>query len=254
MKPVLFNIFNIKIYGYGTMIAIGILCAYLLFIYRTKNIDYNQDKLFNMTCIAVISGIAGAKLLYLLVNFKELTDNFSWKALIPGYVVYGGIIGGVLAVYLYSKSKKWDSKKIFDLAIPCVALAQGFGRIGCLLAGCCYGKPTNSFIGIIFNNSYIAPIGVKLVPTEIISSLFDFVLAFFLIWYTKKNKKDGMIFALYVIIYSIGRFIIEFFRGDTERGFVGVLSTAQFISIFIMLTGIFMVFHFNKLSRQKSEE
>ena len=125
-----------------------------------------------------------------------------------------------------------------DLALPSVALAQGFGRIGCLLAGCCYGQETDSAFCIVFQNSAYAPNGVPLVPTQIISSVLNFLHFGLLILFAKKWKKgEGQVTGLYFALYSAGRFVLEFFRGDLERGNVGALSTSQFIAIFAFLFG-----------------
>lgn len=123
----------------------------------------------------------------------------------------------------------------FDLVMPSVALAQGFGRIGCLFAGCCYGLSTDSPFCIIFPENSSAPGGIPLIPTQIISSGLNFIHFFILIWFAKRNKKDGRVAALYLILYSAGRFVLEFFRGDLIRGSVGVLSTSQFISVFVII-------------------
>jgi phosphatidylglycerol:prolipoprotein diacylglycerol transferase len=137
------------------------------------------------------------------------------------------------------------------MVIPTVALAQGFGRIGCFLAGCCYGKETALPIGVEFRNSLFAPPNVIRHPTQIYSSCFDFLLALFLLWYDRKNHKEGRTFALYVIIYSAGRFLVEFLRDD-PRGTVGVLSTSQFISIFTFIAGI--IFFNVHLVRKRTED
>ncbi len=122
--------------------------------------------------------------------------------------------------------------------MPSIALAQGFGRIGCFLSGCCYGLETNCALGIVFHNSEYAPNGVRLIPTQLISSGLDFLHCFLLLFYAKRKKADGQVAALYLICYSIGRFILEYFRGDLVRGNVGRFSTSQFISIFLFIIGI----------------
>ena len=134
--------------------------------------------------------------------------------------------------------KKLDFWQYIDLTAPSMALAQGFGRIGCLLAGCCYGRPATSAFAITFHNSAFAPNNIALVPTQIISSGLDFANAFVLLWLDRKKKCDGQIMALYMMFYSAGRFVLEYFRGDLERGSVGVLSTSQFISIFTFILGV----------------
>lgn len=247
MKPILFEIWGFDVYGYGLMIAIGILSAIYLFVNRSKKKGYDEDKIFNMTIIAIISGILGGKVLYIITDFKYVIENPSViiKDFGLGFVIYGAIIFGVLSVYCYCRSKKWNALEVFDLVVPGLALAQCFGRIGCFLAGCCYGAETHSYIGIVFPKESLAPSGVSLYPTQLMSSGFDFLLAIFLLWYDKKNKKSGRVFAMYLIVYSIGRFLIEFLRND-PRGNVGILSTSQFISIITLILGM-VIFNIHKI-------
>ena len=157
-----------------------------------------------------------------------------------GFVVYGGIIGGVLGGYVLSRIKHISFFQYADLVMPSVALAQGFGRIGCFLAGCCYGMPTHSHFAIVFHNSDFAPNNIPLVPTQLISSGLDFLHCLLLLYAAKKCKKQGQVVSLYLICYSLGRFVLEFFRGDLNRGAVGSLSTSQFISLFIFAAGVAM--------------
>ena len=192
MKNELFSIGPITIYGYGLMIAIGVLAAYFSATYRSKKYALDPDKVFYVTVWAVIGGVGGAKLLYLITQLPAiLKDPSLLKDARNGFVVYGGIIGGILAAWLYCKVAKLKFMKYFDLVMPSVALAQGFGRIGCFLAGCCYGKETNSAFHIIFHDSAYAPNNVPLIPTQLISSGLDFLNCIFLMWFAGKKKGDG---------------------------------------------------------------
>ena len=223
-KPVkneLFTIGPLTVYGYGAMIALGVIAAWIVTECRARKLRLSSDHVFAL----VLWGLPG----FLL---DTLTD---------GFVVYGGIIGGILAGWIYCRAKKINFWAYFDLVMPSVALAQGFGRIGCLLAGCCYGKETDSILAITFRESEFAPNNVPLIPTEIYSSLLDFVHFGVLLFIAGRKKKDGQVAACYLIFYSIGRFILEFFRGDLIRGSVGVLSTSQFISLFIGVAGILIL-------------
>ena len=246
MKPVLFEIFGKKIYGYGLMIMIGIIAALFLLSYRSKKKQYNEDNIWDMAILAIICGIIGGKVLYIITDIKNIVEQPSiLKNIGNGFVIYGAIFGGILAVYLYSKKKGWNVLSVFDLVIPSLPLAQGFGRIGCFLAGCCYGSVTTLPIGVEFPNSPFAPANVHVHPTQIYSSVFDFMLALFLLWYDRKERKKGRVFSLYLIIYSIGRFLIEFLRDD-PRGSVSIFSTSQFISLFIVLIGV-ALFNFERI-------
>lgn len=231
----------VTIHGYGLMIGIGVMVALLMGDYRAKKKGLNGDLIYGLTITTVVLGFLCARVLFILTEWKAfLADP---KAFITGsgFVVYGGIIGGLLVIYGYCKIKKMDFLSYLDLMVPSVAMAQGFGRIGCFLAGCCYGKETDCFLGVTFTNSAFAPNGVKLLPSQLFMAAGDFVIAAILIWFATKRPLKGKVSALYLILYSIGRFFVEFTRND-DRGAVGALSTSQFIGIFILIAGLLMYF------------
>lgn len=289
MRSVLFSIGKLNVPGYGFMIGIGFIVALLVGEYRAKKKGLNQESVIDMAIIAILCGFLGAKLLYVIVNFQEFIEAPGSVLGRAGFVVYGGIIAGVLCCLLYCHVKKLSFLQYFDLIIPEVAIAQGFGRIGCFLAGCCYGRQTDSAFGVIFPEGSLAPAGVKLIPTQLISAAGDILFAVILIVISdvvfknviygssrseagresvdtateessrasdaesseksaSKSKKFGHVAGdigcLYLWMYGVGRFLIEFLRDD-YRGAVGALSTSQFISLFIVLGGI-VLFVFNR--------
>lgn len=241
MKNDLFSIGRFTIHGYGLMIGIGFLSAYLLSDYRAKKKGLDPDHVFGLAVWAIVIGLISAKLLYYITTIDEIMkDPKLLLDIANGFVVYGGIIGGIMGGYVYCRKYKLDFLKYVDLIMPAVALAQGFGRIGCFLAGCCYGMETDGPLAIVFQNSAYAPNGIPLLPTQLISSAFNFAHFFVLTWLSGKLKKDGQVGAMYLIIYSMGRFVIEFFRGDLIRGNVGVFTTSQFISLFAAAAGVLL--------------
>ncbi|WP_394926548.1 prolipoprotein diacylglyceryl transferase [uncultured Robinsoniella sp.] len=252
MRPDLFSIGPITIHGYGLMIGIGFLAAILIGMKRAEKHGLDKDIVFNMGLLCIVGGMLGAKILYVITEWNNIIHSKNlWSDLAYGFVVYGGIIGGILILYVYSRFKKLNFLQYMDLIVPSVSIGQGFGRIGCLLAGCCYGRETDCPIGIVFHNSEFAPNGVSLLPTQIFSSIGDFLIAGFLIWYAGKQKKDGKVISMYLILYGVGRFIVEIFRND-PRGNVGMLSTSQFISIFMVAFGAGMMYFVTH--RKKKEE
>lgn len=243
MHNELFSIGPFTFYGYGLMIALGILAAYWNTERLAKSAKLNPEPVFNILLIGVGFGILGAKLLFYITILDEIIANpkLIVTYLTEGFVVYGGIIFGIAAALLYCKKKNLNFFQYLDCAAPSIALAQGFGRIGCFLAGCCYGTPMDSWMSITFTNSAYAPNHIPLFPSQLVSSAFDFIHFFVLCFLFKKKKHPGIIGAFYLVFYSIGRFIIEFFRGDLERGSVGTLSTSQFISVFVAIIGVALV-------------
>lgn len=227
----------ITIHGYGLMIAIGIMTALFIGEARAKRRGLDPDEIWNLTICCAIFGFLGAKLLYCIVDLRNVLENPIAVIKSNGFVVYGGIIAGVLAGFLWCRLRGlvfWD---YFDIVLPSVAVAQGFGRLGCFLAGCCYGRETDSILGIVFHNSDFAPNDVRLIPTQLISAAGMLLIAGVLFWYARKPVKRGTVGFLYLILYSVGRFGVEFLRND-YRGEIGILSTSQFISLFIVVLGI----------------
>lgn len=246
----LFSIGPVTVYGYGLMIAIGVIAALFTGEAVAKKKGMNSDPIYVITFLCTVFGFICAKVLFCIVEWKTFITDPKSVLTGSGFVVYGGIIGGVLISYLYCHIKKLDFWAYFDVVLPCVAIAQGFGRIGCFMAGCCYGRETDSWMGIAFHNSTQAPNGIKLIPTQLFSAAGMFLIAAVLfIYFAKVKHVKGQVGALYLILYSVGRFVIEFFRNDF-RGEVGPFSTSQFISLFIFVAGI-VLFFFKKRSADK---
>ncbi|NNJ29402.1 prolipoprotein diacylglyceryl transferase [Lacrimispora defluvii] len=247
----LFSIGGFTIHGYGLMIGIGIAAAYLTAEYRAKKAGLEPDHLFYLLILGAGGGLICAKLLYYVTIFDEIRSNPRLLLNIStGFVVYGGIIGGIGAGFVYCHIRKISPLRYLDLVVPSIALAQGFGRIGCLLAGCCYGRQTPGPFSITFQSSQFAPNGIPLLPTQIVSSVFDFANFLVLLALARKNPPAGRVSAFYLIFYSLGRFVIEFYRGDLIRGSVGNLSTSQFISLFVALAGFILLW---KSGRNKNQ-
>ena len=239
----LFTVGPFTVHGYGLMIALGILGAYWLTDLRKKDL-FSSELLADMFFWVIIAAFIGAKVLYWLTILPDIIAQPSILLNIGGgFVVYGSIIGGLFVLVFYASKHHIKLLDLLDLLMPSAAFAQGFGRIGCFLAGCCYGIKYDGPFAITFTNSAYAPNNVSLFPSQLLSSLLNFLNCFILIYISKKCKKPGVVTACYLIFYSLGRFCIEFVRGDLERGFVGALSTSQFISVFIFLGGIALLVH-----------
>lgn len=240
----------ITIHGYGLMIGLGVIAALLLGDYRAKKFGLNGDHIYGMTFSAVILGFVSARILFIITEWENFLQNPMQYLAGAGFVVYGGIIGGALTIYGFCKIKKIDMLSYLDLMIPSVALAQGLGRVGCFLAGCCYGKETDSWLGVVFTHSDFAPNGVKLLPTQLFMAGGDLIIMAVLLWYASRRPVRGRTSMLYLILYSIGRFMIEFLRND-DRGTVGVLSTSQFIAVITLIAGILGFFAVMPKLKQK---
>ncbi len=251
----LITIGNFTIHGYGLMIGIGIIAAWVVAEKRAGSLGLDTNRLWYMTICVLVFGWVSAKILYYITEIPAIIENP--RILLDfanGFVVYGGIIGGLLSGLIYCRRHKISFLEYADLMLPSVALAQGFGRIGCFLAGCCYGVETSSPFHLVFHNSEFAPNGVPLVPTELISSGLNFLNFAVLLLIARRKPRHGTVVVCYLLFYSVGRFIIEFFRGDLIRGAVGPLSTSQFISIWVFAAALIILIGMNRKSRQKAAE
>lgn len=249
MRMELFSIGPITIHGYGFMIALGVTACLFLAIYRAKRHNLSEEAVLDIAIYGLVAGFLGAKLLYVFVEFERFLEDPMSVIGSEGFVVYGGIILGVSAAILYCRIKKLKFLEYFDLCAPSISIAQGFGRLGCFLAGCCYGRETDGFFGVVFPEGCMAPAGVKLLPTQLIMSAGDFVITGILIWYYRKKKHTGDVGALYMLLYGVGRFLVEYLRSD-DRGAVGMFSTSQIIS-FGIVAGAVLLFIMNKKRDEK---
>lgn len=241
-----FSIGPFTVHGYGVMIAIGILAAFFVAEKNAVKNGLSKDHVDNLVFTVLITGYLCSKLTYVLVNFSEFLKNPMQFLGSSGWVVMGGIFGGILGAYGYCKIKKINFFDYFNLCMPAVALAQGFGRIGCFFAGCCYGLETTSKLSVVFPSGSLAPSGVSLIPTQLISSFGDFVLFAILYKVYANEKTKNETAAWYLILYSFGRFLVEFLRGDIERGSIGIFSTSQFLSIITMVVGVIYLIKIKK--------
>jgi phosphatidylglycerol:prolipoprotein diacylglycerol transferase len=245
-----FSIGPLTVHGYGVMIAVGILAASWLVTKLCKEYKLDYENIDSFIIFVIVIGYAFSKLTYCLTVFDQfLSDPLSVLGS-GGWVVYGGILGGLLAALIWCKWKKWKFMDYFQVLMPCVSLAQGFGRIGCFFAGCCGGAVTDAWYGIQFPATSLAwNTTQKIIPTQLLSSAGDFLIFAFLMYNLKKGKHPEDTGAWYLILYSVGRFLIEFLRGDLIRGGIGPFSTSQFISLFVVVLGAYMIWN-----RQRKEE
>ena len=251
----LFSIGPVTIHGYGLMIGIGFIVGLFVGDWLAKKKGIDGDHVFSVAIWILILGFLAGKLLFIITIIPDIiAGNATLGQIGNGFVVYGGIIAALPIGLIYCKRKKISFLSMGDCIAPATAVVQGFGRIGCFLAGCCWGREADPDKEpyIIFTHSDYAPNGIPLIPTQLYSSALNFLNFVLLYIIFKKEKNEGEAFACYVINYAIGRFIIECFRDD-PRGSVGVLSTSQFISIFMLAFGIwFLVFVKRRGEHKKS--
>jgi len=260
MCPILFHIGPIPIYGYGLMLATGFLLAMFLAQKDAKRFNIPEDKLSSLFPWIILAGAFGARLFHAIVErpsyFWEhpLEVFYFWDG---GVTFYGGLIGGVLTVWIFARKNKIPFIHVADFLIVYTALGQVFGRLGCFLAGCCHGVPTDVPWGISVNNpeSITRPLGIPLHPTQLYQALVN-LITFLILYKVSRHKKfNGQLLLIYGLTYPLGRSIVEIFRGDSIRGFVidGVISTSQAISICVFLVCL-TIYIIKYLSIRKNEK
>lgn len=233
MHPYLFG----KIPSYSVMMIIGILAAVVLFrvLCKKKQVPGKIYDYYATAAIVAIAAGLGSAFLFQAVYNLIANGKFEFR----GLTFMGGLIGGALTFVLFGLLSRRPERRaallpVAELAAPCLVLAHAIGRIGCFLAGCCYGKVSEHGI-------YMPAVGAKVIPTQIIEAAFLFALFGLLLWFTLSDKVKGFNLASYAFDYSAFRFVIEFFRDDYRGSFIPGLSPSQFQSIILLAVGVFVV-------------
>jgi phosphatidylglycerol:prolipoprotein diacylglycerol transferase len=246
--PRLFQIGNFYLPTYGVLVASGVLLGLWISVRNSEKQGINGDDSWNLGIFMVLAGIVGAKILYIINDWSSYAHNwreiFSLNTLQAGGVFSGGLIAALAMGAWYMRKRHMPPLRTMDAFAPGLAIGHVFGRFGCFSAGCCYGKPTDHFWGVTFTNPLAklvsdTPLNVRLEPTQLIEAAAEFINFVFLMWLLKRKKFDGQVFAAFIMLYGVERFLIEFLRGDKGRGVVfgGLMSGTQLIAIFLVLGG-----------------
>ncbi len=230
------HIGNLSLPMYGLCTMVGTIFALLaVFRLRKKGSPLSEDNLLDALIWAIVLGFLCSKVLYFIVDPPKMPHSWRevWDLISAGLVFYGGLLGGLLGLVFVSRKTKKHIITYTDLMVPCFCLAHAGGRVGCLMAGCCYGMEYTGPCAVVLD-------GVSRLPTQLMEAVFLVILSVVLIVIFLKKPRRGTVTGLYMTIYAVWRFIIEFFRAD-ERGSVGPLSTSQFISLFILAFGIYLL-------------
>ena len=248
--------------SYWLCALLGIAVCSAVMIRRRKDFaELEQVDITNTAALACVGMVAGARILYLITISPLLIRNFAvlkadhalaYEVLSNGMVSYGGILGAVLTIFLYTRCYRLDTGVMLDCFAPLFPLFHSFGRVGCFLTGCCYGIPSDS-CGLEFNNSVIAPHDISLFPVQLLCAALNLMLFAAVYIYEKKHHRSGTAVLFYLSVYAAGRFAVEFLRGDELRGIAAGLSTAQWISIMVLLAILARHISISIQRRQKAE-
>ena len=247
MHPVFLKIGSFELASYGLMTALGYAVAswYLLRYLRKTGMD--RDTFWNLIFITFVSAVIGSKLLYILVSWEQLDPASAADKIVYfirnfryGFVFYGGLITAVITLAVYLKIKHLPLVRTADFMIVGLPLGHAFGRVGCFLAGCCHGKPTDLPWGVVFTDPHamVSPelLGVPVHPTQLYEAAGNLLIFLFLHFLSRKPHRGGLVVLAYVTCYSFMRFVIEFFRGDYRGEYILGLSPSQLIALAIAVT------------------
>ena len=234
MKPILFSLGPIHIYSFGFMIVLGVFISLQLIARRVGQGHFlTKDHAFDLVFVTLAGGFAGGRLAY-VIQFRDWYLEHPaaifavWEG---GLIYYGGVIGAILALLIYSKARKYALSEVLDFLLPYVALSQAFGRVGCFLNGCCGGKVCDLPWGI-----RVAGHEETVHPTQLYEAFFTLGLFFFLSHVYQKSPRKGTVAVLYFSIYAVGRFVIEFFREGNPYFYF--FTWNQWLSIVILISSL----------------
>jgi len=237
--------------SYAVMAFIGGFFALIYTYFRIDKFSVQFTDFIKLFVASAVGGFIGGSALGIVSRSPLLINNFSANNFIhiithSGIVFYGGLFGVLLSLKIYAKLTKYDEAVIFRLIAPAIPLFHAFGRIGCFLAGCCYGK------ALPYHVNLLGVMPIDRIPTQLIESAFEFIMYIVLLFAGRKNK-DLNLLKIYLLSYAVFRFSLEFFRGDEVRG-IFLLSTSQWISIAILVYYAIKRFIKGKRQPRLSEE
>ncbi len=237
MFPDLFSIGPVTIHTYGLFVAIGFLAGLMVTVRIARTEGIPAQQVMDMGFIMIVSAIVGSRIMYILINpthyfHRPLEILKIWQG---GLVFSGGIIGVILVMAWYGRRHGLSLWKIGDLWSPAAALGQAVGRIGCFMAGCCFGKPTDVNWAVVFTHPQsLAPKHIPLHPTQLYHSLSGFIIFGILLALRRKKGFDGRILLWFLILHSTARLLVERFRGDLR----GILPHTQTTLTQVVAVGI----------------
>ncbi|MDD2598406.1 MAG: prolipoprotein diacylglyceryl transferase [Kiritimatiellae bacterium] len=260
MHSLLLEIGPIKIFSYGLCMALGFLAAWQVALWLCKRSGQNAEQVTSVLTGLMLTGVIGARVAYVIEHWKlEFASHpisvFRFDQ--GGLMFYGGFISAAIFVAVYIRVKKINLFALSDVLLTAMPLGHAFGRFGCFMHGCCYGKVTDSHLGVCFpkhspawyEQVYATPplldeLALKslpVIPTQLIECAANLILfAVLFKLYPKNWKKRGFITGLYLISYAVMRFLIEFLRGD-PRAAVGPLSISQAIGLLLVAVGLYAI-------------
>ena len=241
MHPVAFQLGSFTVYWYGVLAALGFFAAFWTASRRAPREGLAPEVIVDLAPWLIGGAIVGARVFYVVSHWQEeFAGRPFWEIFAlrrSGLVYYGGLIGASLATIVYARVKRISLWRLADVIAPSIALGHVFGRMGCLMTGCCYGTTCDLPWAIRFPREHWTA-GVAVHPTQIYEAILNALLYGGLLWLYRRKRFDGQIFAAYLIGYAVLRAFVESFRGDYPKYYLGGhVTPAQFLSVAILVAG-----------------
>jgi phosphatidylglycerol---prolipoprotein diacylglyceryl transferase len=245
MYPILFEFGGVTVYAYGFLIAIGAIAGVIYMARQGKReVGLTFDQANTLFLFIFLAAFIGGKVFLFFEDVPYYLDHPKRLLTGRGFVFYGSFLFAIPVMLLYFRKHKLPVYTMLDVMAVTTCLVHMFGRLGCFFAGCCYGVPTDSVLGVTFTHEscYAEPLGTPLHPTQLYESVYIGLVMVVLLIIRDRRKFHGQLFFLYLMLYACGRFVIEYFRGDLERGFIveNWISHSQFIAILIFFSVLFL--------------
>lgn len=251
MHPILFHIGSQPIYTYGVLVAAGVLIGLWYLRRQAPRAGLDSKRTWDMAIYGIFAALLVAKIWYVFGDWSYYAghprDIVGLATIESGGTFYGGVIGAVLFIAIYSYIYDMPLLAVFDTFAVALPIGHAIGRLGCFMAGCCYGKPTTlpwavTFTSPVAGRTNGTPLGIPLHPTELYEAAAEFVNFAILVWMGKRQRFKGQLLGTYFVLYGFERGTIEFFRGDPGRTmmFHNSLSLMQVVSVGLILTGSFL--------------
>lgn len=248
MHPQLFHFGHFFLPTYGFLVSLGVLLGLWVSVRNSEKQGIDGEKAWNFGILVVLSGIVGAKILYIINDWSlyaaHPSDIFSINTLQAGGVFSGGLVAALIAAAWYIRRNHMPALATCDAFAPGLAIGHAIGRLGCFSAGCCWGKPTNAWWGVTFNNPTAnelvgTPLGHPVEPTQLFEAAVELANFILLTWLLTRKRFDGQVFSAYLVLYGVARYLLEFLRDDPGRGsvFGGIMTGTQLISIGLVILG-----------------
>lgn len=254
MYQELFRIGPLTVNSYGVMLALAFIVGIFLAIRKAKKRGIDSDSIVNLAFVVMISAIVGSRLFYVLFHLSEFKGRWIYTFLpvqpdgtigLGGLIFLGGFVGALLSGAIYVHLKKLSFWKVVDSVAPSLALGLFLGRIGCFLNGCCYGKACDLPWGVIFPPHSPAGYemgGVAIHPTQLYSSAYALIIFIILVLLDKKERFDGFLFSIFLILYGASRFIVDIFRFyESQMFLIDGIGFNQLLSLLLIGAGVILL-------------